>query len=331
MWIFQTNWADTSQIIPLKYGHLGEVRTNDAFLAEFRSLSQLLSQTIGSVITADCRAELGDSDCGVQVGDQPTLFRYWRLYTTANNGDAFTQVFDFQGASITGGDNVFSGGTPISSTGANPERAFDSSITTSWGTTGGDMPNYIGYDFGDGNGVSLAEIRLICNSAAVIEQRAPKDFSVQHSDDGVTWTTASSFTGETSWGNGEIRTFAVAEVITSSPYRVTGSVVSVTDRSKFTDTARTEADDYFKYGLLTWTSGLNNGYSMEVKNYTLSTGEFELFEPMPYAIAVADTYSVYAGCDKFFSTCKDKFSNVVNFRGEPHVPTQDQISTFGGQ
>jgi len=104
----------------------------------------------------------------------------------------------------------------------------------------------------------------------------------------------------------------------------TGTITSVTNRRVFADTTRTEADGYFLGGLLTWTSGNNSGLSMEVKQYTLATTQFELMLPMRYTVQVGDGYSVYAGCDKAWETCRDKFNNILNFRGEPFVPqTQD--------
>lgn len=114
-------------------------------------------------------------------------------------------------------------------------------------------------------------------------------------------------------------------------FTVTGTLTGATDRANFADSSRTEADDYFRGGKLTWTSGLNNGLSMEVKNYTLSTGAIVLQQNMPFTISVGDTYSMYAGCDKSVAICRTKFSNVVNFRGEPHVPGQDELYKVGGQ
>ncbi|MEE9451185.1 MAG: phage BR0599 family protein [Gammaproteobacteria bacterium] len=46
---------------------------------------------------------------------------------------------------------------------------------------------------------------------------------------------------------------------------------------------------------------------------------------------MGDAYSVYRGCNKTLGTCRDVFGNVVNFRGEPHLPGVDQIFKFGGQ
>ncbi|MNL82394.1 hypothetical protein D3C87_2097670 [compost metagenome] len=33
--------------------------------------------------------------------------------------------------------------------------------------------------------------------------------------------------------------------------------------------------------------------------------------------------TVTVGCDKGFSTCRDRFANAVNFRGFPHMPGSD--------
>ena len=111
-----------------------------------------------------------------------------------------------------------------------------------------------------------------------------------------------------------------------APFTVTGSVTSFTNKRTFRDTTRTEADGYFMGGKLTWTSGVNNGLQMEVKRYTSATDEFELCLPMRNAIAVGDTYSVYAGCDKAWETCKVKFNNILNFRGEPFVPQEQSVA-----
>lgn len=108
---------------------------------------------------------------------------------------------------------------------------------------------------------------------------------------------------------------------------VTGSVDTVSSLYQFTDTSRTEASGYFNYGLLTFTSGNNEGRAIEVKSFDGST--FVLFEAMPEAIQVGDTYEVYAGCNKQFDTCRDKFNNVANYRGFPHIPGADNMNQIG--
>ena len=108
-----------------------------------------------------------------------------------------------------------------------------------------------------------------------------------------------------------------------SAYTVTGTVTSLEGSYAFTDSARTELGDYFANGLVTFTSGNNNGLSMEVRDY--GAGRFGLFLPLPYAIAEGDTYTAIAGCDKTFESCVSTFNNAVNFRGEPNVPGTDKL------
>jgi uncharacterized phage protein (TIGR02218 family) len=107
---------------------------------------------------------------------------------------------------------------------------------------------------------------------------------------------------------------------------VTGSVTATSNQRGFTDTARTEADGYWSGGLVTWTSGANAGRKMEIRSYAAHA--FTLFLPMPGTITVGDTYSLQPGCDKSFTTCKARYNNAVNFRGEPHVPGTDQTLAY---
>src|SRR5574340_658565 len=106
-------------------------------------------------------------------------------------------------------------------------------------------------------------------------------------------------------------------------YTVTGAVTTATSQRQFTDAARAEAADYFARGLLTWTSGPNNGLKMEVKRFSIG-GTFELLESMPFEVQIGDTYSVYAGCAlRYTEDCIGKFNNGVNFGGFPHLPLSD--------
>ena len=107
------------------------------------------------------------------------------------------------------------------------------------------------------------------------------------------------------------------------------TLTGVTDERTFTDTARTEADNYWRGGKVTFTSGVNNGFSMEIKSST-SAGLFTLFQDLPYVPAVSDTATVIPGCDKTPTTCKNVFSNFVNYQGEPHLPGQRKALKFAG-
>jgi len=119
-------------------------------------------------------------------------------------------------------------------------------------------------------------------------------------------------------------------------YTVSGSVTSFDSRSTFYDTARTEIDDYFAGGIVTWTSGLNNGLQMEIESNIQSTFQIHLSQPMPYDIAASDSYSMTPGCNHLLrmpgdaltektGDCKTKYDNVINFRGFPDIPGNDII------
>ena len=111
--------------------------------------------------------------------------------------------------------------------------------------------------------------------------------------------------------------------VTLSPtYTVTGTVSSVASRRQFNVSTAPAA----RGGLLTWTSGNNNGLKMEVK--IVSGLTIQLVQPMPFDIAVSDGYSVYRGCDKLHTTCENVFSNIKNFRGFWTMPGNDKLRQY---
>ena len=111
---------------------------------------------------------------------------------------------------------------------------------------------------------------------------------------------------------------AGACTLDSASYTFTGSVATVVkNRWKFTTSGLAQAAGYFSSGRLTFTSGANSGLHFQVKKH--DSGGFELFLPTGRLITVGDTFSVEAGCDKTFGTCKAKFNNAVNFGGFPHI------------
>lgn len=106
-------------------------------------------------------------------------------------------------------------------------------------------------------------------------------------------------------------------------FTASGAVNTVTSRQVFISNALTQAAGYFSGGEVAWLTGANAGRRMEIKEF--SNKQITLVLPMPNNVAVSDTFNAIAGCDKTFNTCFSKFSNAVNFRGEPHVPGIDKI------
>jgi len=108
--------------------------------------------------------------------------------------------------------------------------------------------------------------------------------------------------------------------------KLTATVVAVSSNIEFTldtfgPTAEGQSDvDFFALGQLKWLTGDNEGWEMDILRGTLDTKIIELFYPTPSDIVVGDTLLMYPGCDKQFSTCRARFDNAVNFRGEPFAP-----------
>jgi uncharacterized phage protein (TIGR02218 family) len=107
-----------------------------------------------------------------------------------------------------------------------------------------------------------------------------------------------------------------------------GTVNTVTSSLIFASNALTQAAGYFTGGEVQWLTGANAGLRREIKEF--ANKQIVLALPMPYAIANGDTFNVIAGCDKLFPTCKAKFNNVANFRGEPHIPGTDAMLKTAG-
>ncbi len=85
------------------------------------------------------------------------------------------------------------------------------------------------------------------------------------------------------------------------------------------------ADGYFALGKFSVTSGPAAGQVVDVKKYTQATREIELQYPLPAPMNVGDSFSVTAGCDRRYSTCKDKFSVGNAFGGFALMPGTDFI------
>lgn len=254
VWFFKVNWQDLTDLdVKLKRGYLGEVVAGSVgvFVAELRSLVQLLSQDIVELYQPECRADLGDSRCGMPI--KPSDVARNTAYAV---GDYVTVETD---------------------TGATGQAKHENRIyqCTTAGTTAGSAPTYdtvVGNTTSDGTAV---------------------------------------FTAEEAWTRH-------------------GVVATVTSNSVFTLTI-TESravDDWFNGGALTFETGNNAGITIEVRDWVNSTSSVTLFLTAPYDVQVGDLVRIYPGCDKRDATCSGRFSNILNFRGEPFVPGERFLTTY---
>lgn len=86
---------------------------------------------------------------------------------------------------------------------------------------------------------------------------------------------------------------------------------------------------WFAFGELTFTNGAASGRTLAVIEHGLDDGEALLTLPADGpSPQPGDGFTVVAGCDKRFATCKAKFSNPANFRGFPHLPGNDAAYSY---
>jgi uncharacterized phage protein (TIGR02218 family) len=93
---------------------------------------------------------------------------------------------------------------------------------------------------------------------------------------------------------------------------------------------RDYASGFFTGGTLTFTSGSNSGVTRQVKDHAVAgtNVSFLLWTPLAYPTAAGDGFTVTAGCDKTLTSCREKFNNLANHRGFPHMPGNDIIISY---
>lgn len=87
----------------------------------------------------------------------------------------------------------------------------------------------------------------------------------------------------------------------------------------------THPANYFNQGVLTGTSGANNGLSQTVRSYNNSTGAVTLVVPLLFPVSIGDGFSILPGCDKSMATCNGTFSNLIHYGGMPYVPIPETV------
>jgi uncharacterized phage protein (TIGR02218 family) len=113
-----------------------------------------------------------------------------------------------------------------------------------------------------------------------------------------------------------------------------GAVVSVVSAFEFTASGLAAfASGIFSRGKIVWTSGSNAGSAIEVKGHTQesTSARLTLFLPMPKPIQAGDAFTITAGCDKQLATCRDRFSNAINFGGFPQMPGNDFALSYASK
>lgn len=124
--------------------------------------------------------------------------------------------------------------------------------------------------------------------------------------------------------------------VNPAAYTFSGTVATVVSANRIITSGLTNITGFFDDGLLTWTSGANNGLAFDVKRSVVTSGRVELQIRTPQVIVPGDTFSIRAGCNKLSGInpngatnltghCKNKFNNLANFGGYPTIPGNDEL------
>lgn len=105
-------------------------------------------------------------------------------------------------------------------------------------------------------------------------------------------------------------------------------VAAVVDGATVDLNADEPSPNAYGYGRLRWIRGANSG----IMSMVLRSEGARLFlrDPPPNGVTVGTLVELTEGCDKIFATCRDRFANGDNFRGEPHLPGTDLLTRYPG-
>lgn len=101
-------------------------------------------------------------------------------------------------------------------------------------------------------------------------------------------------------------------------------------RIELASTPNDVPEGWFERGCLVVLGGAAAGATRVVKVDRVAGGRrtVELWDALPHDMAIGDRVRLEAGCDKRIETCRNKFANVANFRGFPHLPGDDWLMAY---
>lgn len=84
---------------------------------------------------------------------------------------------------------------------------------------------------------------------------------------------------------------------------------------------------WFEHGVLTVSTGAAAGLMREIRADTVEgeARKVSFWHDLGMAPKTGDQVLLVTGCDKRSTTCAQKFQNILNFRGFPHIPGDDWL------
>ena len=119
--------------------------------------------------------------------------------------------------------------------------------------------------------------------------------------------------------------------LASAAFRTTAEIAEIDVLGRLRIEGETGfVDRWFERGQIEVLSGASDGMTVMVKGDRLTeTGRvLDLWHGTGAVLAVGDTIRLRAGCDRRAATCRDKFANFANFRGFPHIPGEDWLTSY---
>lgn len=293
--IFKVNREDLSMgKIYLRSGTTGEVRIGRVTAAtDLRSTKQRLQQKLGDLYQPLCSAKFGDAKCNV---DGKT-----NLANHTFNGTITSVISQHSWID-----------TSLNQT--NSSRSFSIQNIAAGSTT---FIQSNGHTFSSGDEVRFSGISGsmagLNGQSGIVTFIDANNFSVNINSTGyldVVVENGSTVNKNTSYSNSYNATFNGSVWNTNGGSFVGGGVVSTAVES-----------EYFQGGIVTFTSGENEGLSMEVQNYYPQY--VYLSRRMIGKLKAGDTYTISSGCDFLASTCFERYNNIDCFRGFNLIPGND--------
>lgn len=367
VFVFLLNYEDVTQgEIPLRTGWFGEVSMTQRgeFTAELRGLNQALGHNTIEVFTPECRADFCDKRCKLNrfdftrrasvqavtgrrdnfrattLPDVPGTtsvgaHRVWgvRILTTGpgvlHGGFSEVKFYDQELNEITGGTAF----ATTSDSGHRPSAARDNKTSSWWRT--GDIDDSHGAIPTPPEGViegqvwwvkfpNPVDVKEVMMTACPDINDNPTRFELiygtvqSEAPDGDTITFADVQPFTMTWtAGGQNAIWGVTQTGTE-PLSLPQSLTSIPPPF-------TGASTYIG-GTVTFRTGFNAGKTMEISGF--DNNQFiTLFDGLPFEIQVGDVFDIVQGCNKDRPTCK-LYDNILNFRGEPDVPGQDEYLKY---
>ena len=136
--------------------------------------------------------------------------KYWRIYIDENQGGTYcgldgVELQDGVGTNLVPDTTGASASSQVNAANA-PTYAFDETQNANqWLSQAATVDEWLQYEFTTAQDVRILQIIATTN---VAEQNFyPKNFRVQHSDNGVDYTDILTVTNESAWSSGELRTY----------------------------------------------------------------------------------------------------------------------------